>query len=91
MSKKARLAKKLRRILKTNLRKSGIEKELDRIYMDLLFGGSCITVSENGKIRAPTEEDFERIKMTIEGKMIQEGIRVDEIPFEELKRKFGYE
>ena len=67
-----------------------LEKELDRTYIDLLFGGSCITVYENGKIRAPTEEDFERIKMIIEGKMIQEGIRVDEIPLEELKRKFGY-
>lgn len=85
MNKKARLAKKLRRILKTNLRKSGIEKELDRIYMDLLLGGSCITVNENGKIRAPTEEDFERIKM------IQEGIFVQDISFEKLKRQFGYE
>ena len=83
MSKKAREAKKLRRMMAAELRKTNFEETLEFCFMDFLLNGSCATVIENGKIRRATAEDLERIDMTVKGVLKRAEIR-----FEEIKNRF---
>ena len=73
MSKKAREAKKFRRMMNS-------------CFMDFLVNGSCETVTENGKIRKATAEDLERIDLTVKGVIKRAEIRFEELKNRFTKR-----